>query len=224
MQASLEKVTTFLKLTDRGLRLAEQLTHFRLEDVPENGVILNAGSGTSQLFEREVRDERPDVEVISLDPSVLEKNYSATEGFSYTIKIKTVQDVKQRVKDLFNGKKTIIGIGQEMPFAAGTFDAIVDNHGPAQYPKTDESYLEYLREALRVLKPGKKLFISQVYHGAPVPGDMEDLRETVQSAQAFFAEHQIEAEVFVELDSTIGGKPDYRVGAIVTAPALHPQN
>jgi len=97
MHASIERVTTFLQLTDRGLWSAEKLTHFRLTEVPKNGVILNAGSGMAQRFEEEVHQKRKDVQVISLDPSIFQRRYNFTEGFYYKLKVETLEDIRQRL-------------------------------------------------------------------------------------------------------------------------------
>ena len=47
-----------------------QLTEQDITDLPKNAVILEIGSGVFQNFARQMSEIRPDVQVLSIDPSL----------------------------------------------------------------------------------------------------------------------------------------------------------
>ncbi len=83
-----------------------------------------------------------------------------------------------------------------------------------------EFYKDFLKESMRVLKSGGKLYIDNVYFGDPIPGDDVSEISTIKQARDIFDSLGLNAEVFLSTEGAVeeGGKafPDKRVCAIVT--------
>lgn len=215
---SLQEASWGLKVTDRGLADYEKLTRFNHDILPQKAKILNIGGGLTQVFEKELKEARPDVSIITLDPSLFENNYD----------VQTHEGVKgiwrnrpdEKRADLISNKEgTVVGLGQAIPLADETIDEAIDIHAAAQYSNSEESYKQYLREVMRVLKPGGKFYIFNTYMGDPVPGDEENERQQIEFSQRIFAELGIEAEVYAQTERMVEreGKmqPDRRVCAVI---------
>jgi len=206
-----------LRLTDIPLSRCEKLAHFNHKDIPQGGRILNIGSGLYQTFEKELKKNRPDLEIVSIDPSLIEKDFLAENSEVEKVK----PDSSQRLQALSNKENTVIAIGQRLPFPDNVFDMSVDIHGPAQYSKDEETYKKYLKEAVRVLKPGGKLHIFNTYFGDPLLGNSESEKDTVNMQRRIFNELGFNAEIFVQTERIVKDKngkdvEDKRIGVIIT--------
>lgn len=205
------------RMTDRGLSRCEELAHFNHKDIPQGGKVLNIGSGLYQTLEKELKESRPDLKIVSIDPSLIEKDFLAENSKGEIVNV----DGDQRLKALSNKENTVIAIGQRLPFPDNVFDMSVDIHGPAQYSKDEEIYKKYLKEVVRVLKPGGKLHIFNTYFGDSLLGDSENEKKLVNMQQKIFNELGFNAEIFVQTERILKDKDgkdveDRRIGVIVT--------
>ncbi len=216
----LEKVSTHVRVTDRGLSEYQQLAHFSVSFIPENGRVLNIGSGSQQRFEKELKEARSDVEILSVDPSLALREYVIQEE-DKSFKKATPERSKLRIESLGNKKGTVAALGQQLPIPSSSIDLALDVHGPAQYAQDWDIYKAYLEEVVRVLKPGGKFHISHVYFGDPLLGEKQSIEETIRQAEEVFEELGLKAEVFrqkVGWAKNFMGRevPDIRVGAVIT--------
>ena len=200
-----------LKVTDRNLARYEELAHFNHKDIPKGGRFLNVGSGYSQALERDFKKVRSDVQVISVDPSVVEKVFWAIDENGKMVKR---FNSEERRMTLPNKENTVPALGQALPFADNTFDMAVDVHGPAQYSKDEDIYKKYLNEVVRTLKPGGKFHIFNTYFGDPLIGDEASEKECMDMQRSICEELGLKAEVFLQSSDT--SKGDKRVGLIIT--------
>ncbi len=171
-----EKIYTFkdigyFRLTPRSAENYYEIFAFSPKDLKPNAIVLDAGSGTEQEFAKSLATSRPDIRVISLDPSLaLPSDDEALKemGISYDIiplkspnkpdEKTTQQDREQRVKNKFG--EVVAAIAPHLPFKDQTFDYIFDNHGPFMYFSPDKNELErYVAELLRITKPGGNIDI-----------------------------------------------------------------
>lgn len=215
-----EKVSPHARVTDRGLSEYQRLAHFDASLIPENGRVLNIGSGSQQKFEKELRQARPDVEIFSVDPSLALREYVIQEE-DRSFKRATPERSKLRIESLGNKEGTAVALGQQLPIPSSSIDLVLDVHGPAQYAKDWDIYKTYLKEVVRVLRPGGEFHISHVYFGDPLLGDEQNVEETIRRAEEVFEELGLKARVFrqkVGWAKNFMGRevPDIRVGAVIT--------
>jgi len=147
-----------------------------LKELPQKAVVVEIGSGLGQSFSREIQKQRPDVKVVSLDPTLaLDSNFFTTHKISSN---GTLQQVsykyfngqrpkladtpeqqekirRQRLESASKTGKVIAGIAPELPFANNSVDMLVDSWGPGMYldqEGTEYPLKTYLSNIARVLK------------------------------------------------------------------------
>ena len=210
---------TTLRVTDRGLDKYREYVRFIPETLPQSAVIVNVGGGENQTFESELAIVRPDVKIITLDPSIHSKESVHQQGPDIFRKL-SESEVRTRIESLPNKNRTIDAYGQDIPLRAESVDAILDVHAASQWASSLESYKRFLTESMRVLKIGGKLYIDNVYFGDPIPGDEASEISAIKEARNVFDSLNMEADIFLSVEGTdtVNGVrvPDRRVCAIVT--------
>lgn len=209
-----------LRVTDRGLDRYREFVRFVPETLSQNAMVVNVGGGENQTFEKELTSIRPDVKIFTIDPSI----YSQTavhEVDQDALRSLTEDESYLRVKSLPNKDRTLVAFGQKMPFKSDSVDVILDVHAASQWAANLESYKEFLKESMRVLKVGGKLYIGNVYFGDPLLGDEASEVETIKQARDVFDSLNLDTDVFLSTErirtNDEGVKiPDKRVCAIVT--------
>lgn len=209
-----------LRVTDRNLETYKKFVHFMPEALPEKAVVLNVGGGEKQIFEKELKEIRPDINVITIDPSIFSDkswHFSGKDLVSYNR-----DKMISRIDSLANKSHTVAAYGQRLPLASDSVDAILDIHAASQWATSLESYKTFLEEAMRVLRVGGKLYIGNVYFGDPIIGDEKSEIETLREARSVFDSLGLDADVFLSTEKVLPeyeGKtnvPDKRVCAIVS--------
>ncbi len=211
-----------LRVTDRGLDIYRDFVHFVPEDMVQNALLVNVGGGENQTFEKQLKVIRPDIKVITLDPSVFTENAIYQVEAKDSFKLLSVDEIKERAKNLPNKAGTIKAYGQNMPLRSNLADVVLDVHAASQWAKNMEEYKAFIKESMRVLKPGGKLYIGNVYFGDPIPGDKKSENSSLKQARKVFEELSLNSEVFLSQESILSefrGKKDVadnRVCAIIT--------
>ena len=117
-------------------------------DMLEGKKVLDIGSGTGR-FAKELKEAGINAEVISLDPvfAAPEEKSRIQGDISGKLYRKLIQETNiPEVK-----KKTVAGVGEELPFRDNTFDLIIANKSLPAYgtkPQIDQ----FFSEVFRVLK------------------------------------------------------------------------
>lgn len=112
--------------------------------------VLDLGSGVSGTFAKEAKERG--IEIFSLSPEFV--NPEVVERLENEIGYGAV--VKK-------GEQSIAGLAQELPYKNSSFDSVLSVWAvPAHLPMGYLYYESALLEILRVLKPGRKAFLSQI--------------------------------------------------------------
>lgn len=155
----------YFRVTDRefwqsadALRINDEFIRL----LPENGNVVEIGSGLNQGFARALKEKREDITCISIDPTLglSENNFYTThrtdsngnlEEVSYTSTnnsyynnqrptgdwVDTIAKQEEisdiRVKTAQETGNVIAGLVPELPFASNSIDLIVDSWGPGLY-------------------------------------------------------------------------------------------
>jgi SAM-dependent methyltransferase len=119
--------------------------------LPQEGMVLDIGSGNAALLERQGMNANPDLVIVALDPFLHDAYYRKehmTEDFGLT--------------DLVSPEEvpSVAGVSQELPFKDESFNMVVSHAAVPTYlplyPKneSEESFRLTFSEINRVLKPG----------------------------------------------------------------------
>jgi len=165
---------------------AVDLNKRHIMNLPIDAKIAEIGSGLDQEFANGVKSIRPDVKVISLDPTLGLENkdfYTTTEESpdhgirsvqykyndpeinksSYADSLEKQQETKRkRLESAHETGGVVAGLAPEIPFADESLDLLVDSWGPGLYLDRYEegSELEiYLNNISRSLKNGGEAHI-----------------------------------------------------------------
>ncbi len=154
----------YFRVTDREFSRALEASKLDENDIlglPRNGVIVEIGSGLSQNFANETKKLRPDLKVISLDPTLgihssdffttHERNKEGKlEQVSYTYfgkdsyyegKTPEYADPpeisktigQERITQANETGNVVSGLAPEIPFASNSIDMLIDLWGPGLY-------------------------------------------------------------------------------------------
>lgn len=127
---------------ERDLENYEGYLGFKREDL-KGKVVLDLGSGETELFSRDLKRAEIDADVIALNP-----DYS----------IKRFRKTVEKIPDW--QRKSVAAIGQELPFNDGVFDRIFGLYSVTVFSDphpqfgNPEAAKRWLAEIMRVLKPG----------------------------------------------------------------------
>ncbi len=129
-----------------GRSLAQYKDHLGIRSIKsfENKKVLDLGAGDGLKFARELEQEGIHADVISFSPALAKKDVRRNA-------------IKLRPEDKA-GYRMVAGMGEELPFADGTFDRVV-SHSVTNYITTRERYSLFLQEIARVLAPGGVAYI-----------------------------------------------------------------
>src|SRR3989304_650515 len=117
----LEKVSFETVVTDRGLEECQKLAHFKVVDIPRDARVLNLGSGLLQSFEGELKSARPDVKIISIDPTLVLTGYEISRDNRESVRV-GIDETRKRVISLRNREGTIAALGQKLPISSSSVD------------------------------------------------------------------------------------------------------
>lgn len=131
--------TSFRGGRERNLEDYEGYLGFKREAL-EGETILDLGSGETERFSRELNNAGINANVISLNPDYISERY------------------RSEIKDRKNWqKKSVAGIGQELPFKDAMFDRVFALYSVTvfSHPRENpEAAWHWMNEIMRVLKPG----------------------------------------------------------------------
>lgn len=126
-----------------------------------NARVLDLGSGTHQEFAKGLKEVRPDVYVVSVDPTLglatdekalKEKgvDYIISEDESISTELAQEEARKKRLED--KAENAVAAEVPQLSFKQGSFDYIFENHGVfTQLPPEDQE--KHVREILRIVAP-----------------------------------------------------------------------
>lgn len=181
------------------------LTTDNLEKIPENGKVLEVGSGATRRFAEGLSLVRPDLKIISLDPTLGIKNddfvnvvrrdsSGKIESVYYTNEIikkvrdpymsGKMEDSKKIHKERVQGEDlAVAALAPNLPFKKESFDLIVDTFGPGLYlhEKSPKQFEDYLLTIFDVLKPGGEARIFPVIKTTIRTLNLSLLREASQN-------------------------------------------
>jgi len=147
--------------------------------IPRNTLILNCGSGIYRTFEQDLLVQKPDISIISVDPSLgvmtINRNgFFTTQGYQVYVNIphgivyepldssnsskifrdnQAIQFDRERKSILSQIPGAIAADGIKLPFKKHVFDTIIDVRGAMLYIKQDYQIMEqYFSELKRTLK------------------------------------------------------------------------
>jgi SAM-dependent methyltransferase len=195
-------------VTDRGF---EQLSNYlnltseEIDRIPEDGKVLEIGSGVYRNFASELSSIRPDLKVISLDPTlgikkddflsvVKRDSQGKIESIYYTNKIinkdedyflngKAENTQKVREERIKHEGLAVAALAPNLPFKNESFDLIVDTFGPGLYLHDlgEIEFNKYLKSVFELLKPGGEARIFPVIKSNLRSQDLDELRKISQS-------------------------------------------
>lgn len=210
---SIQEVSKDFKVTDRDLDEYLALVDLLPREIPEGAVVLNVGSGFRQTFENDLKQIRKDIKTVSIDPSAFIiglKNYEG-DGSSYRL---DEEGTRQRRKFLAESSEgnTLSALGQKLPLKSGSIDVALDVYGPAYYGKTEDVFRDYVKEVVRVLKPGAKFYISSIRYGEL---DQKDIKIRKQEVEGILKNMGLKSRVYTHFDRD-NGFGVWLVGATIT--------
>ena len=112
------------------------------------GLVMDIGTGKSELFAREA--QKKGIDVVSVSPMLSEEQ--ARRSSSQAMK----EDVSYK-------RKAVAALAQVLPFKDNCFDSIVSVFSIPHYLDPDDLSIVF-KEILRVLKPGGKAFLSPIFN------------------------------------------------------------
>lgn len=158
----------YFRVTPRSFETYARIFSIDCRTFKDNAEILDIGSGTNQEFARKLSLKRPDVHVVSVDPTLAlptEEQKLKETGLVYELQSKgedihhsTEKERENRIKNKFGD--VLAALAPDLPFEKSTFDYIFDNHAAFMYFSEGKGLHEkYLQEVLRILKPEGKAYI-----------------------------------------------------------------
>jgi len=211
-------IPTRFRITDRPFNNILNITGVKQKEItslPSESVILEVGSGTNQSFSRGVKEIRPDILCVSLDPTIAIKPDdfvttvsdwkkhlpSALYYDNYSENSDSEKAYSQRIRDLrieqaiITGN-VIAGLAPNLPFRDESIDLIIDSWAAGYYlDKNSGLLLEYIKEISRILKPGGKAKIYPVFDIQGFNLDTERFKKLFPSLEIEF----VPGSVFIGL-------------------------
>lgn len=151
----------YFRITSRDLKRYEKELGFKAEQLKQDSLILDIGSGFNQELPQQLRVKRPDINVISVDPSLALPTSQAILdklGIRYVIQpssdeaIRVTKEADRKLRLSNTQPDTLAAIAPHLPFKDNSFDYVFDNHGAFMYSDSTNRLLKYLNEIVRVLK------------------------------------------------------------------------
>lgn len=142
-------------LTHRTLEDYEYFFQFDAVGMPPNARVLDIGSGVNQEVASGMRRIRPDIQVVSIDPSIIlpTDDKSLDElGIVYRVaKNNNEEERKKRLKT--KDRNLVAALAPNLPIKTNSCDYIFDSHGAYLYFSDDQVKKAYLRELMRIGGP-----------------------------------------------------------------------
>ncbi len=174
------KETTDRQGRERGLKDYEGYLGFKGEEL-KGKIVLDLGSGETELFSRELSQSTPDVKVIALNP-----DYSA-ERFR-----KTMESIPGWQR------KSVAAIGQELPFKDEMFDRIYALYSVTAFSSphlqlgNPEAARQWMSEIVRVLKPGGEARLAPILTSTEEAVRKGDYKELINGLEEQGLEVKVE--------------------------------
>jgi SAM-dependent methyltransferase len=117
--------------------------------VPENGKVLDVGSGLGAL-ENLFKEKRPDVEFVSINPGLKDS------------------EIRQRTD--VNKNRAVAAFNPELPFESGTFDLVIDSFASLFYCSflSSDKQFRMVNELVRVARGGGVVFTGPIINTSMV--------------------------------------------------------
>lgn len=145
----------YFKVTNRDLESYERNCHFKGEEILNNSVVVDIGSGWNQELSAGLEKLNKGIKTISLDASLAipPKGIKGVEYVKGGIFTHEVSKKMQKDRLVEARENSVAAVMPEIPLASEVADLVVDCFGPGMY-LDDEKFVEYIREVKRVLKDG----------------------------------------------------------------------
>lgn len=176
---TLQLVGRHLEVTDRSyeeILLSSQLSNEDIMALPTGGYVVEVGSGLMQRFAQGIKNIRPDLKVVSIDPTLAltPDRVDVVIGKGEDIPLEDRQSViydldpfnnvnQDQVDEYGNIQRKrlehavefggIPSFGHSLPIRKGSVSLLVDSFAAGYYSKTEESFLKYMHEVVGVLAP-----------------------------------------------------------------------
>jgi SAM-dependent methyltransferase len=151
-QTSLADIGKF-HITHRELSDYEYFFQFQAKEMMPNSRVLDLGSGISQELARDLRRIRPDIQVISIDPSLVlppDEESLKKMGIVYSLAMLNDSDEERAKRNSVKVKNLIAAVAPNLPIKSKSFDYVFDSHGPYLYLKDDQLKVDYIKEIVRI--------------------------------------------------------------------------
>ena len=147
------------------------LTEQDILDLPQNATVVDVGSGLHQEFARGMKELRPDIRVISVDPTLafdpLDPNIGVKESGSWVtyyvnnvatpiidrVTFRAIQSERLKMAQQLGMDNIKTDPAPSLPGEDASVDLLVDSKGPALYLKGDE-FKQYIFSIAQKLKNG----------------------------------------------------------------------
>jgi SAM-dependent methyltransferase len=195
-------------VTDRSFEQISgylDLTSEEIMKIPQEGRVLEIGSGVYRNFASGLSAVRPDLKVVSLDPTlgikkddflsvVKRDSQGKIESVYYTNKIiskdkdyfltgKAENTEKVREERVKSEDLAVAALAPNLPFKNDSFDLIVDTFGPGLYLHDlgEKEFKQYLKSVFDILKPEGVARIFPVIKSTLRSQDLDELRKISQN-------------------------------------------
>lgn len=150
-------------------QLPDTLYNLGLEELPQEGVLLNIGSSDAAIFERQAAIRYPNLKIFSVDPNLVDSEYRADfpHGKAYELPLSAHEFSAQVI--------ALPALAQHLPFRDGAFDIVISHAAIPIYLPNHEAYGDALSNIHRVLKPSGYAYLA--------PMDSETARYTDETCQ-----------------------------------------
>jgi SAM-dependent methyltransferase len=142
-------------LTHRTLEDYEYFFQFDAVRMFPNARVLDIGSGANQEFASGMRKVRHDIQVISIDPSIiLPTDDKSLDELGIEYRVAKNNNEEERNKRLMTKDRNLVAaLVPNLPIKANSCDYIFDSHGAYLYTSDNPTQREYLQELMRIGKP-----------------------------------------------------------------------
>jgi ubiquinone/menaquinone biosynthesis C-methylase UbiE len=142
-------------LTHRALEDYEYFFQFDAVGMPPNARVLDVGSGVNQEFAFGMRRLRPDIQVASIDPSIiLPTDDKSLDEFGIEYRVAKKNNEEERNKRLMiKDRNLVAALAPNLPIKTNSCDYIFDSHGAYLYTSDNQTKKDYLKELMRIGKP-----------------------------------------------------------------------
>jgi len=187
------------RITDRSFNKIINIVGLKESEImslPDSAVILEVGSGTNQAFARAVKELRPDILCVSLDPTLAIKpeDYVTTVSDwkdriptaiyydNYSANTPSEQDYSEKIRQLriTEANKTgnvVAGLAPNLPIRDNSVDLIIDSWAAGYYlDKNTDNFIDYIHNISRVLKPAGKARVYPVFDKQTFRLNFEEFR------------------------------------------------